>query len=366
MADNEAAVADAPATGEGLAPQEGVGDAGNLSGENLAGILLKELETVPEETEVSEEGEGTTEEQATDDEPETDTDSAEETHADEDEGDDPEDLSEDDLRQLKPKAAEKARKRIDKLTARAKEAEERAQALENRLARLEQGQQESDQPTGNSFAERVQQANAPDQLQKLYETARDTKKWARKVLAEDQFDYDGNIEVEGQKYSKAQIANALNEAEDAIETALPQRFQYLRSRMEADQNAVREFPAWQDQSHPDHKMLVQAYTQSPIASYLQQMPNGRYVAGLVVEGIKAKQAAQKPAESPATPPKAESKPREQKIAPKVPGGDDGYSPAPKSDSQDIQKRMTQKDSLSNDDLVAILAAQETAKRKQKG
>lgn len=329
-----------------------------MSGEALAGIFLGELKAA-EETEVSEEGEGESEEQATADEPETETDSSEETHADESEESEESEDDDDVLNQLKPKAAEKAKKRIDKLTREAREAQERAAELEQRLQRLEQAKQEEAQPQGNSFAERVNAAQSPAQLQQLYETARDTKKWARRVLAEDKFDYDGNIEVGDQKYSKAQIANALNEAEDAIETVLPQRYQYLQAQYQAEQNAIKDFPAWQDASHPDRKMLEGVWTNAP---QLHSAPNGKYLAGLIVEGIKARQAANKPAEEK---PKAESKPREQKIAPKVPGGDD-YSPAPQSENKDIQKRMQSKDSLSQDDFVAMLAAQERERANKKG
>lgn len=361
MADKEAAVADAPATGEGVAPQPGVDETGNMTGEALAGIFLSEM--TREETEVSEEGEGESAEQATNDESETEADSSEETHAQEsdDETDDQSDESEDDdvLNQLHPNAAKKARKRIDKLTREAREAQERAAALEERLQRLEQTQQ-PEEPKGNSFADRVEQAGTVEQLNKLYQSARETKQWARRVLAEDKFDYDGNIEVGDQKYSKVQIANALNEAEEAIETVLPQRFQHLQMRQQADQNAMNDFPAWKDPSHPDREMLEGVWRN---AQHLHNVPNGRYLAGLIVEGIKARQAAAKPAEEK---PKPESKPREQKIAPKVPGGETGYSPPPANEASDMNKRMNEKDSLSQDDFVALLAAKERERANKKG
>ena len=380
MADKTMTV-DAPAVPES---GEGVGDSGegNLDTGQLTGMLLQGMAGV------SEEGEGEPNEQVTDGEPETETDSdadhaeseeqpsesEEDTEEPDEESEESEEPDEEDdsyLDSLKESAAKKARKRIDKLTARAKEAEEQLKAreealqtLEQRLSKLEKGEQP--QQEGQRFTDKVKAASSPEELQELYSTAREAKKWARGALVSDRFQYDADsgedvIIANGAKLTKQQVSQILSEAEDAIEQVIPSRAQYIQARQTADKNAESDFPAWRDRSNPDYERLQGIYNDDQFGEFFQAAPNGRYLAGVMLEGIKALEAKKVSKDAPPAKPKAQ-----QKIAPKVPSGDEGMVSTPKRDNDDLERRFKNAETLSQDDFVAYLAAKEAARSKSKG
>jgi hypothetical protein len=343
----------APGAGE---TQTGVAsEGGNISLDELSGSFAaamrkaEEPEAEPEGEQVSDEGEGEEQVEQPDAEPETEEDS--EPGHDEDD---------DVLRELQPHAAKKARKRIDKLTARAKEAEEklqdadsRFQQLQERLQKLESGErQEQSQPA--TFTDRVKSVDSAEELQQLYETARQARKWARENLHED------SVEVNGQILDRHQITRILNEAEEAIETAIPSRFQYIQTRKQVEQNAIRDFPAWKDEKHPDHGKLKAVWEDKTAGQVLRTLPNGRYITGLIVEGLNAMEARRAAAEKGEAPKK-----KAAPIAPRVPSVGDSVASSPQSSqSQSIEDKFKGK-VLTNDDLVAVFAEKERARSKQK-
>lgn len=324
----------------------------------MMGMFLRESEEAP--AEVSEEPDPDAEEQATtaQEEEETDSDEAESEEEEPDEGEPDED---DVLSELKPNAAKRARKRIDKLTARTKEAEERLQQreqefqqLQQRLETLERGGQESKEQPPARFIEQVEKAESPEQLTQLMETARMARDWV-----DDNID-EGEVELNGVTYDRDQMKAIRRDAKDVLEKGIPQRAQYLQQRQQFEQSAVKDFPAWKDTDHPDHKLLQEIWNDPVAQETFRKMPNGRYLASVFAEGLKVIRNKGKKE----TQEKEEPKPKKkQAVAPKVPGVDDNYAPSETASDSDYERAFQEKTSLSQEDLVAYFARKERAKRK---
>lgn len=378
MADQEMVVTDAPVTAE---EGSGVAADGNISTSDIAGLFAQAHESVESEV-VSEEGEGEAAEQATNAEPETDEDSSaedatEETEDTEEESDESEESEDDDvLSKLSPKAADKARKRIDKLTARAKGAEEelerRTQEIDqmrDRLEALEKSKtQEQDSSDTITFADRVQKAETPADLQSLEKVAKETREWCRRNLHKEYAELGKDESGEPRVIEHEEIADMLAESERVLEEAIPGRQQYLKKREVVAQNALRDFPAWKDTEHPDHKRLLELWNDPAAASTFHNMPNGVYLIGVLNEGLKVMEARQKGEQVPTKEPeakKAAPAKKEQKIAPKVPGVDAGVAPT-ETKASNSEKHFQGQTSLSMEDLVAYWSSKEEAKRNQKG
>lgn len=332
---------------------------GNLTHHEMMGMFLQEAEATDEVSADAPEGD----EQATapeGEEPDSGTEEveAEESDPEPEEGEDDDDV----LSELKPNAAKRARKRIDKLTARAKEAEERLQQreqefqqMQERLAKLEQGDQQQERQQMR-FVERAKSAEDPAELQEIYNTAIATRDWV-----DDHID-DDTPELNGQEIDRDTMKAMRKEAREIIERVIPERTNYIRQREQFDQNTYRDFPAWRDPQNPDYKLLQDVWSDPLAKDTFHKMPNGRYLASVFVEGLKAMQNRGKKEKSEAETPKQQ--PRKQQIAPRVPGSDDGYSPSPGQQGSDFEKQFQQKETLSQEDLVAYFASKERAKRNQ--
>lgn len=344
---------------------KGVGsERGNMSLDEVAGEFLRAMtqETADEPAQEEVQAEGEPEGLEGQQEPEGETDDSNDTP---DEETDHADADEDDvLSQLKPSAAKKAKKRIDKLTARAKEAEEKAvkqegmlRELQDKLAAREAEPKEGkqDKPAG-TFTDRVSKAENAEQLQALYETAKQARKWARENLHEEE------VEVSGQVLMRRDITRILNEAEEAIESQIPQQFRKVQVRQQAEQNAYKDFPAWRDESHDDHKRLQEIWGDKEQAgAMLRSMPNGRYLAGVFLEGMKVLEKRNAPKKE-----EAKAEPKKQVIAPKVPGVSSGVAPSSEAKaSTSVEERLKGKGNLTQDDLVALFAEKERARNKQR-
>lgn len=107
-----------------------------------------------------------------------------------------------------PKGLQKALKRINQLTARAKGAEEEAAALKEQIETLKsQPNQEAEQVEGKPALDKVQSLQ---DLETLRKEAVAAKKWALQNIGK------SYIEVEGREYDDDDIRNILTEAEDYL------------------------------------------------------------------------------------------------------------------------------------------------------
>ena len=241
-----------------------------------------------------------------------------------------------------PKAVGKLLKQVNKLTARAKSAEETAEALQAQIESLKaspQKQSESSQPA----LEDVQDFQSLETLRKEAVAA---KKWALQNIGRDY------VESGGEEYSDDDIRNILTQAEDYLSEKIPERAQYLQSAQQWQQDTINTHP-WisetVDTDLAEERRSVLGQIKSQYADILKSLPNGDFVAATLVRGVEAikqDQAAKS------------AKPKSKRVA-KAPPTTMGDSSPPVQTSATRKtankQKILGKKSLSENDLAALFA-----------
>lgn len=241
-----------------------------------------------------------------------------------------------------PKAVGKLLKQVNKLTARAKSAEETAEALQAQIESLKanpQKQAETSQPA----LEEVQDFQA---LETLRKEALAAKKFALQHIGKD------FVEVDGREYSDDDIRNILTQADEYLTEKIPERAQYLQSAAQWQQDTLNTHP-WisneVDSDIAEERRGVFSEIKSQYANVLNSLPNGDFIAATLVRGveaIKADQAAKT------------AKPKAKKVA-KAPPPTMGDSSPPvqtQATRKTAQKqKILERRRLSENDLAALLA-----------
>ena len=136
-----------------------------------------------------------------------------------------------------PKAVGKLLKQVNKLTARAKSAEENANALKAEIESLKSNSQPTEQATGQPELENVQ--NFED-LKKLQKEAQAAKKFALQNIGK------SYVEVDGKEYSDDDIRNILTQADEYLTEKIPARQNYLQEKSQWQQDTIATHP-WLNQ-----------------------------------------------------------------------------------------------------------------------
>jgi len=241
-----------------------------------------------------------------------------------------------------PKAVGKLLKQVNKLTARAKSAEETAQALQAQIESLKtnpQTQSESSQPA----LEEVQDFQS---LETLRKEALAAKKWALQNVGRD------FVESDGKEYSDDDIRNILTQAEEYLSEKIPERAQYLQSAAQWQQDTINTHP-WisetVDTDIAEERRSVLGQIKSQYSDILKSLPNGDFVAATLVRGveaIKADQAAKT------------AKPKAKRVA-KAPPSSMGDSSPPVQTSATRKtakkQKILERKQISENDLAALFA-----------
>ena len=241
-----------------------------------------------------------------------------------------------------PKAVGKLLKQVNKLTARAKSAEETAEALQAQIESLKttpQKQSESSQPA----LEEVQDFQSLETLRKEAVAA---KKWALQNIGRDY------VESGGKEYSDDDVRNILTQAEDYLSEKIPERANYLQASAQWQQDTINAHP-WisetVDTDIAEERRSVLGQIKSQYADILKSLPNGDFVAATLVRGveaIKSDQAAKT------------AKPKAKRVA-KAPPPTMGDSSPPVQTSATRktanQQKILGKQILSGNDLAALFA-----------
>jgi hypothetical protein len=256
----------------------------NLSSDDLLNFIASE--PVAEES---------TEEEVTTDETEVETESEDgneevlsqsEDQEEVEDGDDQDDQEEEDKT---PKSVQKLVKQIGKLTARAKTAEENYQAIQAEVSALRKTESEEKAQSAS-----VSEVETFEQLEELRQQAIGAKKWARKHEGE------SFVEEGGQEYTKEQIKEIRDNAEDHLDEAIPARMKFLQERAQSDQQALETFTFLKDSNSPEAELLQQINANERF-KVLDTLPNGLYIKSLIVEGCKSvRTKSSKPATKQAT------------------------------------------------------------------
>lgn len=221
-----------------------------------------------------------------------------------------------------PPERDGVQKRIDKLTAQKREAQERAEALERELqearAKLEEVSAakdapppapQADNPFGNVWEE--------TRLQGEWEKARELLRWCRR---------NENGAVVGEKeYTADDIAGIRDRVEDAIDIHIPRRAAFLQQYKQAKPVAEKLYPFWKDRKSVEYSEAQEVLRAMP---GLGQLPEHQILIGDFLTGRKARLEREKDQANPK--PKPIPKP-----APKQPGVPTA-APTPRADDSKRQ------------------------------
>ena len=319
-----------------------------MSMEDLAASFVDQVEqdqkasddeAKAEQTEGSEEAEASEEEDVLSQFSEKE-DTEEETEQDDEE-------SREESEEEPPKAVGKLLKQVNKLTARAKSAEETAEALKAEIQSLKSNSQPTEQATGQPELENIQTF---EDLQKLQKEAQAAKKFALQNIGK------SFVEVDGKEYSDDDIRNILTQADEYLTEKIPARANYLNQKIQWQQDTIQSFPWLNKNDDSDYAEQSRALFQSirgqgQYARVLDNLPNGDFVAGVLVKGIQALQLEKA----------AKTAPKKKAVAkPKTPPPTDGGNASPPIENANIRKQkqkeaIKRKGPLSANDLAAYLS-----------
>jgi len=337
MADTE--ISEAPATTEAVTNTQSI-----TTLEELTASFVDKVE----ESEAKEESEVEAGPETTTADAETDQNDVllQSTESEESEEEETEEIAEEEESESEeaepPKAVGKLLRQINKLTARAKGAEETAESLQAQIESLKtspQKQSESSQPA----LEEVQDFQSLETLRKEAVAA---KKWALQNIGRDY------VESGGKEYSDDDVRNILTQAEDYLSEKIPERANYLQASAQWQQDTINAHPWISDKVDTDQaeeRRSVLGQIKSQYADILKSLPNGDFVAATLVRGveaIKADQAAKT------------AKPKAKRVA-KAPPTTMGDSSPPVQTSATRKtankQKILGKKSLSENDLAALFA-----------
>ncbi|CAB5178584.1 hypothetical protein UFOVP157_15 [uncultured Caudovirales phage] len=295
-----------------------------LGGEEQAAFDAPKTEETPVEVEATTDDENTVHSQENEDttpeSEEPDSEETEETKSDEDETE----------RGL-PKGV---KKRIDKLSAKRREAEAEVERLKSEVERLSlEANKPAQTPTAdNPYAN----LGSIEEVNREADQAKQIRRWC-------EMNPDGAVvknkdgsEVE---YTSEEIRNIKIRAMDALEEHLPKRAQYLQNYNQIEQVAQKEYPWWKDKAARERQMaetFIKAFPE------IQKFPDYKMVIGDYIRGVKSREmASKKPA-----PAKAPSAPRMSASPTQVSKND--------ANAQVAKQRYISKNST--EDLASIIAS----------
>ena len=336
----ETVISEAPAESTGAETQA----QGPMSMEDLAASFVDQVEqdqeattdeAKAEVTESSEDAEASVEEdvlsQSISEEEEEDTEEEEAEESDE------EDESES---EEPPKAVGKLLKQVNKLTARAKSAEETAEALKAEIQNLKT--QGGSQPAKQPELENIQ---SYEDLNKLRQEAQAAKKFALQNIGK------SYVEVDGKEYSDDDIRNILTQADEYLTEKIPAREKYLAEKSQWQQDTIATH-SWlnEDSELAETRQELFGNLKSQYSHILDNLPNGDFIAATLVRGIEAIKADQK----------ASTAPKKKAVKPKAPPPTDGGNVSPPVENAATRKQkqkesIKRKGPLSANDLAAYLS-----------
>lgn len=167
-------------------------------------------------------------------------------------------------------------KRLDKLTALRREAEERAQKLEQEVADLKRSKAVVRTESPNPFA----QLDSESDIQAEFEKQRKIRLFCERYP-------DGYYPENGEAVSKESIAKSKVKALLAIEEHLPQQMQYLQTRSQAKQIASSEFK-WLNDPTDERSAKVKAFVEA--VPEIKRFPDYEIYAAHMVNGLTSYQA----------------------------------------------------------------------------
>jgi hypothetical protein len=185
------------------------------------------------------------------------------------------------------------KKRIDKLIAKKREAEQEIERLKQDMERLEQ---EANKPAQTPTKDNpYSNLNTASDIQKEIEQAKQIRRWC-------ELNPDGAVvrDANGNEteYTSEEIRGIKVKALDAIEEHLPKRLDYIKNYQQIEQIATKEYPWWKDKSSQERQIAEAFMKHFP---EIQRFPDYKMVLGDYIRGVKTREQSQKKT-SPQKPP----------------------------------------------------------------
>jgi hypothetical protein len=324
------------------------------------GVTLPTVdETTPAAPEADQEAiadetpDNTTEETETEDSPEDSSDSSdpsdeaddepEETDADTDDEDPDEEPVE-----AEPAAVRKLTKRVDKLTARAKSAEEQANTLQAELAAARDALTKAQPIVLQDAADPLGDVTTADALESRLAAANTVLDNVPDLIAK--ADMEGEVEVpmgdgSTRKFTKQELQERLRVARQILK-AEPARRNYLAQRENFQHEARQVYPELFQEDAPARKMMLTTLQAYP---GIAKLPNLELIIGDAIRGqaLRFQQAEAMAKKSAAAKPKAPAAPAKTAVAPKVVSPSAAPKTKSKADPLDQLKKSGNRDAAEN-------------------
>ena len=312
MENNTEPTSEAPATTGAENPNA------SLTIDDLASSFMEKVEEQPEDQSTTDSTEESDQEVVDSDEEQdgdvlSQTDTTEEDsyeESDDDEIEETEDSEE-------PKGLQKALKRINQLTARAKGAEEEVALLKQQIQSIKSQPNQEVESTQSKPA--LNKINNLADLETLRKEALSAKKWALSNLGRNEI-----IEVDGKEYDDDDIRNILTEAEEYLTEGIPQRAQFLEQKQRWVADTINIFPWSQKGEGPEWELFLSIRDSQQYKPLLDSLPNADFVTATIVEGINSIKARQ-------------SKPKAKTKAKKAPPTDLADAVAPPTENKQVRR-----------------------------
>jgi hypothetical protein len=324
------------------------------------GVTLPTVdETTPAAPEADQEAiadetpDNTTEETETEDSPEDPSDSsdpsdeADEEPEETDDATDDEDPDEEPV-EAEPAAVRKLTKRVDKLTARAKSAEEQANTLQAELAAARDALTKAQPIVLQDAADPLGDVTTADALESRLAAANTVLDNVPDLIAK--ADMEGEVEVpmgdgSTRKFTKQELQERLRVARQILKSE-PARRNYLAQRENFQHEARQVYPElFQDES-PARKMMLATLQAYP---GIAKLPNLELIIGDAIRGqaLRFQQAEAMAKKSAAAKPKAPAAPAKTAVAPKVVSPSAAPKTKSKADPLDQLKKSGNRDAAEN-------------------
>jgi len=296
-----------------------------------------------------------TEETETEDSPEDPSDSSDPS----DEADEPEETEETDdttddedhdeeAVEAEPAAVRKLTKRVDKLTARAKSAEEQATTLQAELAAARDALTKAQPIVVQDASDPLADVTTADALESRLAAANTVLDNVPDLIAK--ADMEGEVEVpmgdgSTRKFTKQELQERLRVARQILK-AEPARRNYLAQRESFQHEARQVYPELFQDDSPARKMMLTTLQAYP---GIAKLPNLELIIGDAIRGqaLRFQQAEAMAKKSAAAKPKAPAAAAKPAVAPKVVSPSAAPKTKTKADPLEVLKKSGNRDAAEN-------------------
>jgi len=244
---------------------------------------------------------------------------------------------------------EKLLKRIDKITAKRREAEERAETLESEVSEL-RAKLDATVPiqVTPTASDPLADVETPEQLEDRVATAKKIRAWAIKNLEGGTVQ---NAAGEDVYYEPSQVREYLATADELLTEHAPKRKEWISQRSAVMQEAKAVYPALFKAGTPEHESLVATLKAHP---YLKGLPQLEMIVGDAIEGQKLRFARAEAAQKKAAASKTESKSPVKASAPPSPAKGARVPAQTIATREGAKNLFSRGSSLKTDDIAAFL------------